>query len=207
LWDVWAGGQGAHTLQHSAPVTALAFSPDSRLLATGSGDSPECHYREAVRHPCELIGGGGDNTARLWDTSTGRQVGPPLAGHTGPIKSVAFSPDGRFLATASADGSVRMWDVVGRRPLGEPLTGHAGQVNSVAFSPDGSMLVTGGADATVRLWQVGLPADPLLPHVCATIGQARLAPQDWAAYAQEDRPFRTPCPGRKAKAVKLAGLR
>jgi len=71
-----------------------------------------------------------------------------------PILSVAFSPDGKTLATGSAGKTLRVWDVASRQPLGEPLRGHENVVNSVAFSPDGKILATGSADKTVRLWDV-----------------------------------------------------
>ncbi|MGW1673352.1 WD40 repeat domain-containing protein [Streptomyces sp. NPDC002324] len=75
-----------------------------------------------------------------------------LAGHTGPVMSMAFSPNGRFLATAGDDRTVRLWDPVTRTPVGDRLTGHAGSVYSVAFSPDGRLLATSGKDGTVQLW-------------------------------------------------------
>ena len=79
-----------------------------------------------------------------------------LTGHTGPVNSVAFSPDGTTLATRSDgdDGTVRLWDVATHRQIGGPLTGHAGPVTSVAFSPDGTTLASGDDDGTVRLWDV-----------------------------------------------------
>ena len=77
-----------------------------------------------------------------------------LHGHTDQITSVAFSPDGRTLATGSWDSTVRLWDVATRTQLGAPLRGHEGTVNSIAFSPDGHTLATGSDDKTVRLWDV-----------------------------------------------------
>ena len=64
------------------------------------------------------------------------------------VNSVAFSRDGKILATGSKDGAARLWDVATQRPIGGPLTGHAGPVTSVAFSPDGKTLATGSSDGT-----------------------------------------------------------
>jgi tetratricopeptide (TPR) repeat protein len=70
---------------------------------------------------------------------------------------VAFSPDGRRLATAGVDGTVKLWDLPSLREVAT-FTGHEGPVNSVAFSPDGLTLASASEDATVQLWQA-LPAD------------------------------------------------
>ncbi|WP_433714488.1 WD40 repeat domain-containing serine/threonine protein kinase [Nocardia sp. CA-084685] len=75
-----------------------------------------------------------------------------LTGHTGPVLSVAFSPDGTLLATGSWDTTVRIWDTRTHQPVEQPLTDHDDQVYSVAFSPDGTLLATGSWDTTVRIW-------------------------------------------------------
>ncbi|OHV33689.1 hypothetical protein CC117_04715 [Parafrankia colletiae] len=80
-----------------------------------------------------------------------------LHGHTGWVRSVVFSPDGRTLASSSDDGTVRFWDMSDRTNptrLGEPLTGHADAMAAVAYSPDGRTLATSSTDRTVRFWDV-----------------------------------------------------
>ena len=51
-----------------------------------------------------------DNTIRIWDVATGQQIGEPLQGHTGIVRSASFSPDGRHIVSASGDGTIRIWD-------------------------------------------------------------------------------------------------
>jgi WD40 repeat protein len=77
-----------------------------------------------------------------------------LTEHKNAVRSVAFSPDGKTLASGSPDGTIILWDVASRKPIGEPFSGHMDWVTSVAFSPDGKTLASGSWDHTIHLWDV-----------------------------------------------------
>src|SRR5262249_50857860 len=94
--------------------------------------------------------GSGDALVCLWSPETGKLV-RELVGHEGWVLAVAFSADGRRLASASYDETARLWDVAGGREL-RRFAGHEEAVSGVALSPDGKVLVTGGFDATLRTW-------------------------------------------------------
>src|SRR6185295_12445532 len=82
------------------------------------------------------------------------QVRQFLSGHSSGVKSIAFSPDGRMLASGSADSTIILWDVTASQPIGQPLTGHTGSILSIAFSPDGKTLASGSDDKSIILWDV-----------------------------------------------------
>ncbi|MFF7780445.1 trypsin-like peptidase domain-containing protein [Streptomyces tanashiensis] len=110
-------------------------------------------------------------------TAAARPLITSLTGHFGTVDSVAFSPDGRTLATASSDKAVRLWDVITGKAIGAPLTGHSDAVLSVAFSPDGRTLATAGADRTVRLWDVATRETRLIgPEHSDTVVSVAISP-------------------------------
>ena len=105
---------------------------------------------------------------------------------------MAFSPDGKTLASGSAAHTVRLWDVATGRPKGSPLTGHTDSVISVAFSPDGKTLASGSFDNTIRLWDVANLLD-IVPNLCASAGRS-LTRAEWEQYVGSALAYQRICP-------------
>jgi Tol biopolymer transport system component len=126
-----AGVKARATLRgHASDIYAVAFSPDGKTLASGSGDG----------------------TVKLWEVATGKERAT-LKGHTNLVWAVAFSPDGKTLASANYDRTVKLWEVATGKERAT-LRGHTSFVWSVAFSPDGKTLASGSSDGSVKLWEV-----------------------------------------------------
>lgn len=123
-------------------IHSLAVSADGKRVLTGSGSG----FR-----------GLGQNSARVWDAATGKELLSlklnSRVGYAGAVNGVAFSPDGRYIATASEDQPARLWDAHTGKELKE-LRGAYEYVSRVAFSPDSKTVLVGAGDKLVRLWDV-----------------------------------------------------
>ena len=125
-------------LAQPSAVWGLALSPNGRTLAVageGRGTKP------CGKDFCFLVS--------LWDLAA-RKALPALEGHTEKVNAVAFSPDGRTLASASDDTTVLLWSLAGRQVSARLV--HGDNVRGLAYSPDGKMLASAGADGRVVLW-------------------------------------------------------
>ncbi|MCC5635585.1 NACHT domain-containing protein [Nostoc sp. CHAB 5844] len=195
LWDV-ATGQCIKIIQgHIGMVTGLGFSPDGRTLASASYDNTSKLWDVATGQLIEsfpvhlgmsvafspdgtkLAFGGFDDTVRLWDIKT-RKCDRTFTGHSNWVWWVAFSPNGKTLATGSSvEGIVRLWDIKTGECL-QILQAHQDMLWAIAFSPDGSTLVTTSSDGTIKLWDVvkGTCITTLEGHhtwvMCATFNPA-----------------------------------
>ena len=176
LWDAATGKESRVLADHAEDVLRVAFSPDGKLLASGdragevrgwnmaSGQlvhklSPPpgsgtyyatCSLRFSPDGA--LLACGQNSQVLIWDTATWKEVGK-LGDHEGAVHDLAFSPDGRTLATACRDTKVRLWEVATWEKRRQ-FEGHRGRVYHTDFSPDGRTVASGGATGEVLLWDV-----------------------------------------------------
>ena len=129
---------------------------------------------------------------RLWnldnpdDLETTRYL---LTDHEDWVTSLAFSPDGSWLASGSLDRTVRLWDMENIETTSRTLNGHEGWVSSVTFSPDGRWLVSGSYDSTIRLWTVEL--EDLAEIGCQRVYR-NMTGEEWNHYLP-GQPYRKTC--------------
>jgi eukaryotic-like serine/threonine-protein kinase len=190
LWDTSTGEMTAECRGHMRKVLSVAFRPDGRRLVTTSADGTVRQWDPATgrevewpyeRHTGEAItaayspdglwvaSGGTDRTIRVWGAADLHDVAV-LHGHTGVVSQLAFTADGRHLASVSrpewlgysGDGTARFWEV-GRQAGTSVLRGHTSYIYPVAYSPDGQWIASGSWDKTVRVWDAATGAP------CATL--------------------------------------
>jgi WD40 repeat protein len=175
FWDVPSRrATGTVPGDASTNIVEVALSSDGTLLATGHEDGDvslwEAQTRRLLRRfkrrlgwgavislafsPTEplLVAGNASGIMEFYNTATMAEIGEPLRAHTFGAGDLAFTPDGRTLASyGDGGGGVKLWPVATRQ-LALTLKGHPGFVSGIVFSRDGNLMASCGADSTVRLW-------------------------------------------------------
>ncbi|HEY5911396.1 MAG TPA: serine/threonine-protein kinase [Verrucomicrobiae bacterium] len=156
--------------QTSDGVTALAFSPDSKILAAGFAYT--------------------SGAISLWDPNSGELQGQ-LTNHGRHVNALTFSPDGQRLASASADRTIRIWSVAARAEV-RRLVGHRDEVWALVLAPDGRTLISGCKDGAVWLWDVAA-TNRVSPHsslrVSAGFTNLAKAARIGTAFTSDNRGF------------------
>jgi WD40 repeat protein len=155
LWDAATGRLRTTLAGHAGAIVSIAISADGKWLAAGATASKaDVDEQDLARA----------TTIEVWDLRTGEEV-PHLPGHRGvggvstAIRRLAFSPDGKMLATGSFDSTVKIWATGTWREL-TTIKGHGTTVYDAAFSPDGRWLATGSMEGAVKLWDLSAGAGP-----------------------------------------------
>ncbi|HOW57487.1 MAG TPA: WD40 repeat domain-containing protein, partial [Smithellaceae bacterium] len=146
LWDVSTGRRIQSFLAHKEDISALALSPDGKYVLSGAGAYTSARVGDEGR----------DFALKLWDISTGREI-KTFSGHTKYIKSVAFSPDGRYTLSSGGDDTLRLWEVSTERQIQIIKESKENYLGRAIFSHDGSQILAGYCKF-----------DPKLIGVCST---------------------------------------
>ncbi len=167
LWDAQTHQQLATQIEGGhegveVDVTSLAFSPtDNHILAVG----------------------GTDKTVELWDVSSGTLITHPLEGHKFPVTSVAYSPDGKTIASGDSGGFVNLWSASTYQWMLE-LKASPNAIRSIAFSADGSSMYTNDVKGEVRLWSAA-PRDQVDEQAQPTTEVSRMSDVDSLSSCSE----------------------
>jgi len=140
VWEAKTGKLLVTYKGHNAPVWEVAWSPDGKRIVSGTGSA-------GINGPVTS-----NNSVKVWDAATGQTLLTYAEGSTGQTYALAWSPDGKRIASGGDDHYVHVWDAA----TGQTLllySGHSDIIFKVAWSPDGSLIASASADGTVQVWR------------------------------------------------------
>jgi cytochrome c len=197
-----SGSAQAQLRGHGGPVRALAISADGAQAISGSFDTSAIRWsipRNAAEQVMRfhegavnavaflkdgrMVTAGADARIAIWTSGESR---PDVIfdGHEAPVASLAVSPAGDWLASASWDRTVRLWPLNGGAP--RILEGNSQNVNGVAFSPDGRQVISAGYDTTLRIWPVSGGDNAIVRHLPTPLNTVAVAPDGEIVVAGAD---------------------
>jgi WD40 repeat protein len=172
LWDVASQQPVGKPLSTGQLINGLAFSPEGKLLATASEDGSiqlwDVASGQQAGEPLPIGNGADaslffspdgnilaalqDGVVYMWNVNSRQKLGEPVKGQPGDIlEALAFSPDGKLLASAGDEGKIQLLELGSQRTVAE-LKAKQKEITSLTFSLDGNLLASGGEDGTVQLW-------------------------------------------------------
>ena len=143
LWQTDSGRELA-SLKGQQPIHSVAIAPDQQVIAAATGHRYRSNDGQTPTN---------QGVVTLWDVASRLELAS-LPEHTGAALTVAFSPNGKVVASGGHDGMIKLWDRVAKKERAS-LVGHQGNVYALTFSPDGRTLASTGLDSTVRVWLLG----------------------------------------------------
>lgn len=194
-------------------INCLAISPDGKLIVSGGSDKTikvwyfglsderSIDYLVTLKAHQLAVNGiafnpidadikfasvGSDRRVMLWGLERKTPLSM-LTAHTQAVKTLAFSPNGKLLATAGDDGLILLWDVDNRR-LSRMISAHRWTISALSFLPDGNTIVSASWDGSIKFWQVnsGQEIDCLSTHPAEVLAMEIYGNQQWMVTAGRD---------------------
>ncbi|MET9210571.1 MULTISPECIES: TIR domain-containing protein [unclassified Nocardia] len=169
LWDVRTGALVKEI--RAKFIWAAAMAPDGSRFVTGE---------EAI--------------LRRWDTRTGEQIGPPMAGHTDWVRSLAISADGRYIVSGSSDRTLRFWDLADGHAIGEPLQGAPGWIEGVWISADSATVRTMQRDFDDKTTLWTWPGPEAWARLLCDKLPHEMSRRQWSEWVSPDLEYHSVCP-------------